>query len=78
MNKAKKNTKYFLNLEKSRQNKKVIYALKENGKTLTDIQDILQTETSFYKQLYSSNLTIDDNFNSYTYNIKPDHVLNDD
>ena len=56
---GKKNTKYFLNLEKRNYDKKVIHELK-SGKDIikTDQKEILAELVDYYKQLYSgSNCT---------------------
>ena len=49
-------SKYFLNLEKSKQAKKSIYKLiNEEGKTLDNKQDILHEVNNYYKTLYKNN-----------------------
>jgi hypothetical protein len=49
-------SKYFLNLEKSKQAKKSIYKLINNeGKTLDNKQDILHEVNNYYKTLYKNN-----------------------
>lgn len=50
---GEKNTKYFLNLEKIRNNSKVIAALKsEEGIVISDPEEILKEEREFFKRLY--------------------------
>ena len=51
---GEKNTKYFLSLEKSRQNRKTITSLIVNGKRLTKVDELLEAETEFYESLYTS------------------------
>lgn len=49
-----RNTKYFLNLEKQRQQKKCISELLvDNGDTVSDTDSIMNVEYEFYKELYS-------------------------
>ena len=51
---GEKNTKFFCNLEKLRNSKKIINRLtKESGEVLTNQQEILEEQTAFYKKLYS-------------------------
>ena len=55
---GEKNTKYFFNLERQNYNKKVITKLKRNdGTELNSQRDILKEEESFYRNLYSSNIS---------------------
>ena len=57
-----KNTKYFANLEKNRANSKTINKLIDNGKEITNINDILNVEMKFFQNLYSKQ-TNNDNSN---------------
>ena len=54
---GEKNTKYFLSLERSRQNRKSITTLTVNGQRISDIKDILNCEVEFYENLYKSKNT---------------------
>ena len=55
---GEKNTKYFFNLDRRNYNKKVITKLKRNdGTGLNSQRDILKEEESFYRNLYSSNIS---------------------
>ena len=55
---GEKNTKYFFNLERRNYNKKFITKLKRNdGTELNSQRDILKEEESFYRNLYSSNIS---------------------
>lgn len=54
MEKAKKNSKYFLSLEKSNQGKKGISSLKVNDKVVTKTEDTLKEDVNFYESLYKS------------------------
>ena len=52
---AEKPTKYFLNLEKSRYNKKTILRLKsKEGKIVNEEKDIQRELSDFYKKLYTA------------------------
>ena len=42
-----KNTAYFSNLEKKKSDKKCIKALKNDGKVITNIKDIMNLQCSF-------------------------------
>ena len=59
---GEKSTKYFLNLEKRNYNKKVISRLrtKHNGITIKP-DEIAKEQRQFYKALYSSKITADEN-----------------
>ena len=55
------NTKYFMNLEKSRAQAKCINALvKDDGTEITDIKQILLEQHRFYKNLYTQPNTVDE------------------
>ncbi|KAJ8028516.1 hypothetical protein HOLleu_30774 [Holothuria leucospilota] len=50
---GEKSTKFFFNLEKSRQKKKVMrQILKDNGELITDQKSIMKEQVSFYRSLY--------------------------
>lgn len=74
--KGDKNTKYFLNLEKYRQNKNVIGELfLENGDLVTDTDGILECEFEFYRKLYSCVEVKEENIENYLTNIeKPEDM----
>ena len=74
-----KSSKYFLNLEKSRQNSKVIHELKVNDKIVTSNIDILNAQCKFYETLYTSdNINNKDYSSSYLNNTTFDKILTDD
>ena len=54
LNENEKNSKFFLNLEKSRQNRKTITSLTVNDRKITDMNEILEEEMKFYERLYST------------------------
>ena len=60
---GEKNSKYFMNLEKSRQNKTLITSLKKDNNKITNIELILFELKDYYKQLYTESdaeINIDD------------------
>ena len=74
---GEKNTKYFLSLEKSKQNRKTITTLKVNGHRVTTIDEILDAEVKFYEDLYSTRREHNDN-EEYLKNIHLDHKLSEE
>ena len=74
---GEKNNAYFLGLEKSRQTKKTILKLKdEKGNIVTDQEQIIKIERSFYEKLYSEDK--EDNLQTtleYVNNTKLKHKL---
>ena len=61
MEKGERSTRYFLTLEKARQNNNVIRCLESDKGNLYKDLDILNEASSFYKKLYSNdNVDIDD------------------
>lgn len=49
-----RNTAYFLNLEKFKQNFNCVSEIiRDDGKVVTDIQSILEEEYRFYSELYN-------------------------
>ena len=74
---GEKNTKYFLSLEKSRQNRKTITSLIINGQRVTTSDEILDSEVKFYEKLYSTRDT-HNNIEQYLNNIKIDHLLSEE
>ena len=60
---GEKNSKYCMNLEKSRQNKTLITSLKKDNNKITNIELILFELKDYYKQLYTESdaeINIDD------------------
>ena len=55
---AIKNTKYFSNLEKKKSEQKTIKRIVKNNIEYTDYKDILEEATSYYKTLYSKDITL--------------------
>ena len=56
---GEKNTKFFLNLEKSRSNAKIMPKLTlDNNDILTDQFDILQAQKSYFENLYKKDTTL--------------------
>ena len=54
---VKKNTKYFLNLEKRNYNSTCIKKLiNKNDQEITNVKNIIHEQENFYKDLYSSKL----------------------
>ena len=50
---GEKNTNYFLNLEKRNYNSSCIKKLiTEEGKEMTDLEEIIQEQKNFYQKLY--------------------------
>ena len=78
--KGEKNNAYFLGLEKSRQTKKTILKLKdEKGNIVTNQEQIIRLERSFYEKLYSedNNNSFDKSF-EYVSNTKLQHKLSEE
>ena len=75
---GEKNTKYFLNLEKSRQNRKHVSSLIIDGNRTIDIDCILNEEVKFYKHLYRSSNTNYNTTNQYLNEIILENQLNSD
>jgi hypothetical protein len=58
---GEKNTKFFLNLEKSRANSKILTSVKdETGRTVTKQEEILQVQKNYFKNLYRKRIKPDD------------------
>ena len=53
--KEEKNTKYFLNLEKSKAKQKTMMKVNTNGGILKDVKTILVEQAKYFKKLYKSN-----------------------
>ena len=63
--KGEKSTKYFLGLEKSRANYKVIVKLrKQDGDITEDQNEILDEQYKFYKELYKKRVNLEQNRNN--------------
>jgi len=71
---GEKSTKLFLNLEKSRQNRKTITSLNINNKRINDSNQILNEEVKIYTSLYTSNRT-EENHIEYINDINVHHTL---
>ena len=54
-------TSYFLNLEKRTFTNKVITKIIDDNKEYTSTEEILNSQTMYFKTLYSENINIDDN-----------------
>ena len=64
-----KNSKYFSNLEKKQSEKKIIKSLRQNGNKITDIQKIMQMQSSFYTNLYKKRVIKDSSYNFFNNSI---------
>ena len=62
---GEKSTKYFLNLEKSRQARKSVTSLKINDQNICDNNMILDEEVKFYQNLYTAKNINDADVNEY-------------
>ena len=71
-----KNCKLFLGLEKSRQARKIIHSLNDNGQIFKTENDILQQETIFYETLYSSEIIDVSLIDDYLENTNIEYKLN--
>lgn len=75
---GEKNTKFFASLEKSRQAKKTITALKdENGNITSNQTNILNVEKKYYENLYCSTDPDEAAINNYINDTKINHKLKD-
>ena len=75
---GEKNTKFFLGLEKSRQTKKSITALKnKDGKIVTEHSEILNIERSYYENLYKSTSPNLKDIKNYINETNIDHKLSE-
>ena len=73
---GEKSTKYFLSLEKIRQNKKNIRKLTSaDGRTLTQPSDILKEQVNFYSNLYSSTINDTEKMKAYFDSTHLTHTL---
>jgi len=76
---GEQSTKYFLNLEKNRQNNNCINALRnDDGNTVTTDTEILQVAKNFYTDLFKSRNIMDTSVQSYFETITADNVLTED
>ena len=76
---GEKNTKYFLNLEKSRQTKKsIIKIYDKDGNILDDQTQILNRQKEFYENLYSSTKPSKTDIEEFIEDIKLDSKLSDE
>ena len=75
---GERNTKYFFNLEKARYNAKTCYKLiDKNGKEIIEDSLILETQKSFYNDLYSEDKEVSFMLKN-TYNIKVPEIVKKD
>ena len=76
--KGEKSTKYFLNLENSRQTTNRIDALSDNSGTIKENdQEILKICKDFYVELYSTKAATQDKVDEYFEGIKPTKILSE-
>jgi len=74
-----KNTRFFLNLEKSRQNNKSISELiNEEGNTVRDTDSILHEQYKYYKELYSCVDVNEDDIDSFLQKINISVSVNEE
>ena len=66
-----------MNLEKSRQNRKIITSLMVNNQHISDPDEILKAESNFYEQLYTQTDT-EVNYDHYIEDIPLENKLTDD
>ena len=78
LKKEEKNTKYFLNLEKSRANVKIIDSLiNDSGQLVTDQKDIMKMQRDYSANLYIkkiSDVNMMDKINSFWGNTRTPHL----
>ena len=75
---GEKNTKFFLGLEKARQTRKTITALRDKeGVIHTHPTEILNIEKEFYEEIYKSSNPDKNSIKDYVMNTECDHVLTD-
>ena len=78
MSMEKKNSKYFLNLEKSNYRRKHISSLiNHNGTRINDPKEILNEERNFFKELYSSR-NVDPNSEEFSDFLNVDFQLSEE
>ena len=70
-------SKYFLNLEKSRQKQSVIKELKVNENHFENTNDILGAMCNFYTSLYSSDNIPDEFIDNYLASLELEKVINE-
>jgi len=76
---GEQSTKYFLNLEKGRQNYNRIISLKNvNMETVTTDEEILDVAKVFYSDLFKSKNVSDSSVNCFFNDITPENVLTED
>ena len=69
-------SKYFVNLEKSRQSKKVLSSLKVDGETIHNNEEILMEEVNFYRKLYTTENVDSSSITTFLSNINDITKLN--
>ena len=79
MEEGEQSTKYFLGLEKSRQNHNCICSLNDNhGKTVYSDEEILDVATKFYSELYTNRSLNEMDIDAYFSSVEPENVLSED
>jgi hypothetical protein len=62
---GERSNKFFLNLIKSRQNQKLIYKIRNNGKYFVSQDQVSRGITDFYRELYSAQPTEQENEDNF-------------
>ena len=76
---GEQSTKYFLGLEKSRQNHNCICSLTDNhGRTVYSDEEILDVATQFYSELYTNRSSNEQDIDAYFSSVEPENVLSED
>lgn len=74
-----RSTRYFLNLEKARQNHNCIISLTcKTGKTVTSDEEILNVAKEFYSDFFTSKNVSDSTVNSFFDDVTPENVLSEE
>ena len=74
---AEKNTKYFSNLEKKKSENKTIKRIVKNNNEYTNYKDILEETKSYYKTLYSKDITLNNDTDTFLTDFNQS-ILNED
>ena len=76
---GEQSTKYFLGLEKSRQNHNCICSLTDNhGRTVYSDEEILDVATQFHSELYTNRSSNEQDIDAYFRSVEPENVLSED